>query len=644
MRFNTDHSFNIKNIATGEEINTLYNWHMYPASELNFNPPEPKYAYEEAPASDGSYDATEQTTGRVLYENRKGDWEFYVANRPLDLPNIEDTESWAEIQSSISNFCHGQKCEITLADDPDYYYVGRLKVSAFDPNKHYQHVTISYDVEPFKYSRDEYDSGSLSAYITVTVPGSPMPVIPTIGSYSDERYFKPENALTRGWAINMIYKARCVLLGIPTVTKTKSQFLDVPTDAPYYTALLWAEENNYVSGLTEYIFGGNNVITRAQFVTICWRALGAMERPSGNTSFTDVPQSSYYFYPVKWVSYWNYMSGDGMGHFMPDRPMQRQHGCAVLYKIAGSPTAASVNPIADLPGEVTVEAWYVNAVMKLYLEGIVEGYTDASNRYSFRAGDAVTRAQFVTILWRFAGSPAAEYDLSAITDIGSLSTVQKNALKWAYFYNYVSGTSSTTFSPARQMTRKEAYTIMYNYANEAALHAPGVDLVYIDPTGVDNPISGYELPTDVAQTAYYYWPAVFAIVNGLSTLDNGYRFNPDGLCTRGMVAQMLFKLGGKMNKWSVDTQYSSYHFQDIRRYTVNYTDAVYWCYGNGIVTGRMMTYAPLDVTLTNDRGTFTASVPYGTHPVPELPVCDGENTFSCRDTGTLTIRFRRGSL
>ena len=107
---------------------------------------------------------------------------------------------------------------------------------------------------------------------------------------------------------------------------------------------------------------------------------------------------------------------------------------------------------------------------------------------------------------------------------------------------------------------------------------------------------------------------------------------------------MLFKLGGKMNKWSVDTQYSTDHFQDIRRYTVNYTDAVYWCYGNGIVTGRMMTYSPLDVTLTNDRGTFTASVPYGSHPVPELPVCDGENTFSCSDTGTLTIRFRRGSL
>ena len=119
--FPTDHSMNIIRLDTGEERNTMLNWHLYPADEHNTVPPEPKFIYKDTPGVDGNLDVSENTSDRILFNNRKGEWEFYVANRPLHQPNIDETQTWADIQSDISNFLHGQKCKVIFADDPNYY-------------------------------------------------------------------------------------------------------------------------------------------------------------------------------------------------------------------------------------------------------------------------------------------------------------------------------------------------------------------------------------------------------------------------------------------------------------------------------------------------------------------------------------------
>lgn len=642
MKFLTDHSINIQNLTTGEEINTLLNWHLYPATELNMAPPEPKYSYEDTPGSDGSMDSTESVADRVLYENRQGDWEFYAVNSPGQLPNMDETTSWAQIQSDISNFLHGHKCKITFADDPDYYYIGRLQLAQFDPNKYYQHLIISYNVEPYKYKIEEYDSGTQPAYNTLTLIGSEMPAIPTITSTSDSLYFHPEDPLTRGWAVDMIYRLRNVLFNsTATPTITKSKFLDVPEDAPYYTALLWAEENEYVSGITDYIFGGDNVITRAQFATILWRGVGASAYVAGNAPFTDVAKNSYYYNAVKWIAKWNLMAGDGNGHFMPNNPMTRQHACAVMYKMASEPQYSTTASIDDLPGEVTVEAWYVNAVMKLYLENITDGYTDNT----YRPGNNITRVQFLTMLWRLAGSPDMSSITVPFTDIGSLSEEQVKAIKYFYAMDWVSGTTSTTFSPERAIYRKEAMQLLFNLGNYYAQIYTDTDLEYLDPTAGDDMIgNGYELPSDVPDTAYYFNAVCWGIMNEITTLDKGYKFNPDNKMTRAMAAQMIFKLGVKLNGWNPDTKYSTDHFTDIRRYVVNYTDAILWAYSVGAINRDMLDHAPIVFTLTNSRGTVTVSVPYGTHEVPGLLIVNGENTLVSRAVGDYEIHYKWGSL
>lgn len=560
MKFLTDHSINIQNVATGEERNTLLHWHMYPATELNMAPPEPKFIYEDTPGVDGSLDVTEDTADRVLYNDRNGEWEFYITNKPLDVPNIDDTISWAQMQSDLSNFLHGQRVKITLADDPNYYYLGRLNISGFDPNKNYQHVTIAYQVEPHKYEVDGYDSGTLnvSGTSTLSAAGSPMAVIPTIEVHSNKFAFHQHNALTRAEAIYMLYNLSAAVATNHahwSVSLTKSKFLDVSEDDYYYDAVLWAEQYGITSGITENIFGGGNVCTRAMFVTMLFAFNWQGQTPnvvSGNAYFSDVPVYSYYFNPVKWAYIQGYVAGDGNGHFMPSEPITREHACAILYKYMGEPSYPSsvAGDFSDLAGSVTIAPWYYVAVVKLYNEGIITGYADST----YKPGNYITRGQFVTMLYAAAGKPNVSMFSIPFVDVTS-DMYCYNAVKYCYTHGYISGTSETTFSPERAMLRKEMLQVLFLFGNYQAIDNPNLE--YFDPDGDEDSdataASGFEAAADVPNTAYYYNAVIWGVMYGITTLNPGHMFYPDQKATRAMAAQMLYKLLKILNGWQDDT-------------------------------------------------------------------------------------------
>lgn len=575
MKFLTDHSINIQNVATGEERNTLLHWHMYPATELNMAPPEPKFIYEDTPGVDGSLDVTEDTADRVLYNDRNGEWEFYITNKPLDVPNIDDTISWAQMQSDLSNFLHGQKVKITLADDPNYYYLGRLNISGFDPNKHYQHVTIEYQVEPYKYEHDEYDSGTRTVSTTdsVTAAGSPMAVIPTITINSDKFAFHQHNALTRAEAIYMLYNLSAAVSSSHThwpVTITESKFLDVDSDEYYYDAVLWAEEYNITSGVTENIFAGNNVCTRAMFVTMLFAFNWSGRTPSvvsGNAYFSDVPVYSYYFNPVKWAYLEGYVSGDGNGHFMPNDSIKRETACAILYKYMDEPGYPSSveDDFIDLEGEVVIAPWYYVAVVKLFNEGIVTGYSDDT----FKPGNYITRGQFVTMLYAAAGKPSMGTVTIPFTDVTD-DMYCYDAVRYCYDNGMISGTSETTFSPERSMLRKEMIQVLFKFGNYQAIDNDNLE--YFDPDGDEDSdataASGIVAATDVPNTAYYYNAVIWGVMYGITTLNPGHMFYPDQKATRAMAAQMLYKLLKILNNWEDDTAAT---IQPTQQTTTTYT-------------------------------------------------------------------------
>ena len=84
---------------------------------------------------------------------------------------------------------------------------------------------------------------------------------------------------------------------------------------------------------------------------------------------------------------------------------------------------------------------------------------------------AITRAEMVYHLWQLAGSPEPITSINAFSDLSSLSTQERKAIRWAVEENITNGTSittgttATTFTPDRTCVRSEVFTFLYRYFN-----------------------------------------------------------------------------------------------------------------------------------------------------------------------------------
>lgn len=142
-------------ITIGDK-NTWDDWHLIPTSRPLFNPPPVKTNYINIPGGDGVLDLSTALSGRPVYGNRTGSWEFRVI-RPEEVYSITEYKRWTVIYSEIMAYLHGQQLEAILEDDPAYYYTGRFSVNEWKSNAHFSTIVIDYNVDPYK--RDVSGSG-----------------------------------------------------------------------------------------------------------------------------------------------------------------------------------------------------------------------------------------------------------------------------------------------------------------------------------------------------------------------------------------------------------------------------------------------------------------------------------------------------
>lgn len=135
----------IPHSITFGDKNTYMDWHLVPDSRPVIVMPSPKMNIVDIPGGLGSIDLSESLTGYPLYSNRSGTLNFHVLN--------DYSESWVELYESITHYLHGQQRTMILADDPDWYYIGRYSVEwTSNNNGTWSDVKISYNLQPFKYS------------------------------------------------------------------------------------------------------------------------------------------------------------------------------------------------------------------------------------------------------------------------------------------------------------------------------------------------------------------------------------------------------------------------------------------------------------------------------------------------------------
>jgi len=158
------------------------------------------------------------------------------------------------------------------------------------------------------------------------------------------------------------------------------------------------------------------------------------------------------------------MTGTSGTTFEPGLVLSRAMVATVLYRLAGEPNTASASKFTD----VASGQWYTNAINWAYSSGIVTGYSDTV----FGVSDNITREQLSTMLYRYSNYLGRDLtihsDLSRFTDRSSISEWAILAVNWSVGTGLITGTSTTSLSPANTATRAECATILYRFLHASA--------------------------------------------------------------------------------------------------------------------------------------------------------------------------------
>ena len=173
--------------------------------------------------------------------------------------------------------------------------------------------------------------------------------------------------------------------------------------------------------------------------------------------FWDVADSEQYFFnPVYWAVEKGVTAGTNPVTFSPGKTCTRGQIVTFLWKALGSPELTSTdNPFTDVK---TTDYFY-----KPVLWAKEKGITAGTSATTFSPGNACTRGQIVTFLWKALGSPEPNSTDNPFTDVKTTDYFYKPVL-WAKEKGVTSGTSATSFSPGKSCTRAQAMTFLYKAA------------------------------------------------------------------------------------------------------------------------------------------------------------------------------------
>ena len=120
---------------------------------------------------------------------------------------------------------------------------------------------------------------------------------------------------------------------------------------------------------------------------------------------------------------------------------------------------ATPTPVPENPFKDVVEGQYYYDPVLWAVENKV---TSGLNATTFGVGNACTREQIVTFLWNFAGQPEAAQTECAFTDVNPAHYYYK-AMLWAVENKITSGLNAATFGTGNACTREQIVTFLYRY-------------------------------------------------------------------------------------------------------------------------------------------------------------------------------------
>lgn len=241
---------------------------------------------------------------------------------------------------------------------------------------------------------------------------------------------------------------------------------------------------------------------------------------------------------------------------------------------------------ADDFTDVSRSDWYYQFVDYVTSKGYFNGVADKT----FAPADNMTRAMFVTVLFRFHGAKG-DSSQSAFTDVapGEWYTA---AINWAAANKIVDGVGNGKFAPNDPITRAqmctmiERYLDLYRKAWKVTLPETGSVSVMVD----ESAIPAYALAA-VKQCQRH------GLVNGF---EDG-TFRPNDLSTRAQVAAVIYRLSYLVQSAKPDNTPSV--TPPVNPPVTAYTYALYFDANGGTLIGA----SPVSTTTTSTTYSFTVT-------------------------------------
>lgn len=174
-------------------------------------------------------------------------------------------------------------------------------------------------------------------------------------------------------------------------------FFDVHDSDWYYDSVLYARDHGLFRGVTTIEFAPGDIMSRAMFVTVMFRAARAEDvyAPSG---FSDVESGSWYDAAVRWGKATGIVEGTSDTTFSPDAPVTREDMCTFMLRLSEQLSFSlpeQAEPM-DFTDAADIHAYALEAVKTCQTSGLITGYEDGA----MRPANPAARAEVSTIFAR----------------------------------------------------------------------------------------------------------------------------------------------------------------------------------------------------------------------------------------------------
>ena len=171
-------------------------------------------------------------------------------------------------------------------------------------------------------------------------------------------------------------------------------------------------------------------------------------------------------------------------------------------------------------------SWAEDYIVEANARGLVYGYNGV-----YRPNDTMTRAEFVTILYRACGSPKPA-KAASFTDL--TQTWYRDPIAWAEENQVVNGVGNGRFDPGGPVTREQLVTILFRLSGGQSgmesMFTSAYDGAYTDA----GQISAYAKPA-------VYWSIYHEILCGQQSLTVPETLAPRAAATRAQIAVMIVR-------------------------------------------------------------------------------------------------------